>query len=432
MDDLSGMEKDEGEQRGGSFGSGFLTGVLAALLGIGVFLFGWSAAEHISRTRDGASEEMDKGAEILTDYHTLSKLDEVQNLIGENFLKEADGEELSSFLFKGIAAGLHDDYASYYSVDELQSVLDASQGEYFGIGTTLLEDIESHEIRVNEVYAGGPADRAGLQTGDVLLAVDDTVVSDQGLTKIVSLIKSKKEEFTLRIFRPETQEELEFVLECSDVELTFVESEMLDGNIGYIRLEEFTGNAVEQFEDAVKALDGQGMEKLIIDLRDNPGGRLDSVCDMLDDLLPEGLIVYTEDRHGERKEKRSDGDQLITCETAVLVNGGSASASEIFAGAVQDYGLGPVIGTQTYGKGVVQNTYILSDGSAFKMTTEKYFTPKGQDIDGNGITPDIVVEEQDFEEKPEEMSESEGAAAADDFADAAYDPVLERALEALG
>lgn len=431
---------------GSPFGSGFLAGFLTALLGIGVFLAGWSAAQHISRVRD-RDAAADLGAGVLTDYRTLSKLDEVQNLIEQHFLNDVDSGELSSYLFKGAAAGLEDPYASYYSEEELESVLDSSRGEYRGIGTTLREDIETHQISVDEVYAGTPAETAGLCPGDILLAVDDTEVSDQGLTEIVSLIKSKEDTFTLRVFRPETQEELELELECGDVELSYVEYELKEGRIGYIRLTEFTEKAVEQFEEALQALDGQGMEKLIVDLRDNPGGRLDSVCEILDDLLPEGLIVYTEDRNGERSEKRSDKDQMVTCEIAVLVNGGSASASEIFAGAVQDYGLGPVIGTQTYGKGVVQDTYILSDGSAFKMTTEKYFTPKGQDIDGNGITPDIAAEEPDGGaedgEEPEtadgdmdaaepETAEEPGTADADrNAAGESADPVLEKALEVL-
>lgn len=448
-----GNEPDTDRTRGSSFGTGFLAGVLAVLFCMGIFLCGWSTAQHISGSRDAEAEN--KGAEILTDYHTLSKLDEVQNLIEEHFLREIDSEELASYLFKGVAAGLKDVYASYYSEEELQSVLDSSRGEYYGIGTTLEEDVETQEIRVNEVYANSPADMAGLQPGDVLLAVDDVVVSDQGLTEIVTLIKSKEDAFTLRVFRPESGEELELELECGDVELSFVEFEMKDGHTGFLRLTEFTEKAVEQFKEALKELDRQGMEKLLIDLRDNPGGRLDSVCEMLDAILPEGLIVYMEDRDGNREEKRSDGKQMVNCEIAVLVNGGSASASEIFAGAVQDYGLGPVIGTQTYGKGVVQDTYILSDGSAFKMTTEKYFTPKGQDIDGNGITPDIVIEEPEDDEEPGDLSAggepeaegesetssvggrpenetgSEGITAGEESVDEAYDPVLEKALEAL-
>ncbi|MCD7817495.1 MAG: S41 family peptidase [Lachnospiraceae bacterium] len=201
---------------------------------------------------------------------------------------------------------------------------------------------------------------------------------------------------------------------------TYVSYEMLADQIGYLQLTEFTESAVEQFRDAVEDLNGQGMEKLIVDLRDNPGGLLTSVCDILDEILPEGLIVYTEDKNGNREEYMADDEQSVTCEVAVLVNGSSASASEIFAGAIQDYGLGPIIGTQTYGKGVVQKTYYLSDGSTFKLTVENYYTPNGQEIDGNGITPDIVAEEGDDEENSETDIETD-----------ADDAVLERALQEL-
>ena len=169
-------------------------------------------------------------------------------------------------------------------------------------------------------------------------------------------------------------------------------SQMMEGQTGYIRILEFDTVTVEQFQEACQELEAQNMEKLIVDVRDNPGGNLDSVCEILRGLLPEGLIVYTSDKDGEIEEYRCDGTQEWTKPLAVLVNGNSASASEIFAGAVQDYGIGTVVGTQTYGKGVVQRTFLLDDGSALKITTEKYYTPMGRDIDDEGILPDVTVE----------------------------------------
>ena len=169
------------------------------------------------------------------------------------------------------------------------------------------------------------------------------------------------------------------------------------------------------------------MQALIVDLRDNPGGLLTSVCDILDEVLPEKLLVYTEDKNGEREEYYSDQSRTVDCEIAVLVNGGSASASEIFAGAMQDYDRGPIIGTKTYGKGIVQRTFPLSDGSAFKMTVEKYYTPNGQDINGNGITPDIVVEEA----KDDTENATDAENTGEDAAEKNEDPVLEKALEVL-
>lgn len=407
----------EGIDAGRSFAGGFVAGIIAAALCVLIFLFGWDLARRsgVQHRDSGTSDGL--GAEALTDYHTLSKLGEVQSLIEQHFLKDVDSETLSAYLFKGIAVGLGDDYSNYYSEQELTSVRDSARGEYWGIGATMAEDPQTHEISVEEVYEDEPAERAGLRAGDIVLSVDGVSAAEQGLDATVALIKSKEETFTLEVLRPDTQEELALMVECGDVELVCVSSRMLEDGVGYLRLTEFAQSAVRQFREAVQELNRQGMKKLIVDLRDNPGGTLDAVCEILDEILPEGLIVYTEDKDGECTEYRSDAKRSVTCAVAVLVNGNSASASEIFAGAVQDYGLGPVVGSQTYGKGVVQDTFLLSDGSAFKMTTQKYFTPAGQDIDGNGITPDIAAEE-----------EEEGAGQPDGEP---RDAALERALEAL-
>ncbi|MCD8012798.1 MAG: S41 family peptidase [Lachnospiraceae bacterium] len=356
------------------------------------------------------------GAKVLTQSSTLSKLSEVQQIIEDYYLDEVDGELLEAYLFKGIAAGLDDDYASYYTAEELSDVVDSTKGEYYGIGASIGTDTDTGAFYVAEVYADSPAEEGGLQAEDVVRAVDGDAVDDLTLTELVTLIKSK-DTFVLTVYRPDTEEELDLTITCSDVIPTYVTYEMMEHSIGYLKLTEFTESAVEQFREAVEDLYDQGMEKLIVDLRDNPGGLLTSVCDILDEILPEdSLIVYTEDKDGNRDEYNSDDEQSVTCEVAVLVNGGSASASEIFAGAIQDYGIGPVIGTQTYGKGVVQKTYSLSDGSAFKLTVEHYYTPNGQEIDGNGITPDIVVENT----ASENLEEESGATDA---------PVLTRALQ---
>ena len=177
------------------------------------------------------------------------------------------------------------------------------------------------------------------------------------------------------------------------VENRTVKTEMKEGGVGYLKITEFDSVTYEQFQNGLETLEKEGMTALVVDLRDNPGGNLDTVCQILDLLLPEGTIVYTEDKNGERVDtKTSDDEHQFTKPLAVLVNGRSASASEVFSGAVQDYGTGTIIGTQTYGKGIVQTLYSLSDGSCLKLTTAQYFTPDGRNIHGEGITPDIVVE----------------------------------------
>lgn len=264
-----------------------------------------------------------------------------------------------------------------------------------GIGITLMMERDTGKHVVAEVYEDSPASEAGLQAGDVLVSVDGTALDGMNLDDVVSMLKSKEGAFSVEIYREETGETLETELVCEEIVLQYVESEMLEDGIAYLSLSEFTELSVTQFREAIQTLKEQGMEKLIVDLRGNPGGLLTAVCDILDEILPESLIVYTEDKNGERQEYYTDDKRTVDCEVAVLVNGRSASASEIFAGAVQDLGIGPVIGAKTYGKGVVQDTYFLLDGSAFKFTTQKYFTPNGQDIDGTGITPDVIVEEAD-------------------------------------
>ena len=185
---------------------------------------------------------------------------------------------------------------------------------------------------------------------------------------------------------------MDFTLKRAKIEVPTVEYKMMDNNIGYIQVTEFDDITVEQYKTALEDLTNQGMEGLIVDLRDNPGGLLSSVCSMLDEMLPEGLIVYTEDKDGNREEEKSDAEHQFTKPLAVLINGNSASASEIYAGAIKDYGTGTLIGTQSFGKGIVQRIIELGDGSAIKLTISNYFTPKGNNIHKIGITPDIVVE----------------------------------------
>jgi len=202
---------------------------------------------------------------------------------------------------------------------------------------------------------------------------------------------SDKESVVLTVHRENVEEPMKIKVSITDVELPSVFHEMLDDQIGYIRITEFKGVTCEQYREAFQNLDEQEMKRLIVDLRDNPGGLLDSVCEILREILPEGLIVYTEDKDGNREEQTCDGKNELQIPLAVLVNENSASASEIFAGAVQDYGIGTIVGTTTYGKGVVQSIRQLSDGSAIKLTIANYYTPKGNNINKIGIKPDIEV-----------------------------------------
>ena len=245
-------------------------------------------------------------------------------------------------------------------------------------------------VEISEVFAGSAGEAAGLKAGDILMWIDDQEVSGMSTTEISDYVRSK-DEVRLVVARPETGEQLEMTVTLSSVNVMTVTGELLAEGIGYIDITEFIAVTPQQFADVYSDLLSEGMTKLIVDLRGNPGGLLASVCDVLRQILPEGLIVYTQDKYGEREEEYCDGTSRITMPMAVLINGGSASAAEIFAGAVKDYELGPLIGTTTFGKGIVQSIYPLSDGSALRLTSAKYYTPKGNHIHDIGIEPDIEV-----------------------------------------
>ena len=319
------------------------------------------------------------------------KTGEIEELINAYYLDEIDGQEVEDTMYTGMVAGLEDPYSVYYSKEELESMEESISGAYSGIGATLTQDPDTGELSVVSCFDGTPAQEAGLQPGDVITGWNGKSVEGIELSELVSKIKTDPEEqLTLEIERD--GETLEVELTRREVQIPTVEYEMLDNQIGYIRLVEFDEVTADQFKEALEDLENQNMEKLIIDVRNNPGGVLQVVCDMLDQLLPEGMIVYTEDKNGNRKEYTSDEEHQFTKPLAVLANENSASASEIFAGAIQDYGIGTIVGTTTFGKGIVQRTFYLSDGTGVKLTVAKYYTPKGHDIHKKGITPDVEIE----------------------------------------
>lgn len=346
--------------------------------------------------------KMTRRAAVSTDSEKTETLDmnlsqvkkktgEIEELINAYYLDEIDGQEVEDTMYTGMVAGLEDPYSVYYSKEELESMEESISGAYSGIGATLTQDPDTGELSVVSCFDGTPAQEAGLQPGDVITGWNGKSVEGIELSELVSKIKTDPEEqLTLEIERD--GENLEVELTRREVQIPTVEYEMLDNQIGYIRLVEFDEVTADQFKEALEDLENQNMEKLIIDVRNNPGGVLQVVCDMLDQLLPEGLIVYTEDKNGNRKEYTSDEEHQFTKPLAVLANENSASASEIFAGAIQDYGIGTIVGTTTFGKGIVQRTFYLSDGTGVKLTVAKYYTPKGHDIHKKGITPDVEIE----------------------------------------
>ena len=395
---------------------GFVTGVLAALLFVFILLSGRDLVPRMKALWSGNDEENEKKetTDVLTSAATREKLEEVERLINAYYLNGIDEENLSDYLFLGVAVGLDDKYADYYSKEDYEKTLKENEGVYFGVGCMLTQNAEDGSITVMDVYENTPAQRAGLQVGDRILAVDGETLEQVKLSDLVKRIRAMDRDFEMELSRPGEEGTRKIVIACERLEIQTVETRMLDETAGYLKLSEFDMISVDQFKKGVDRLLEQGAEKLIFDLRSNPGGMLTAVCEVVDYLLPEGLIMYTEDKKGNRQEYKSTNAHQVALPAAVLVDENSASGAEVFAGALQDRGAAVVIGTRTYGKGVVQNTFRLSDGSAIKFTISNYYTPAGKNIDGQGITPDYMVKE-DTSTVSETLS----------------DPAIKKALEVL-
>lgn len=380
---------------------GLLTGVLLTAVLVIVGRFGLQLRKSAVQ-----STQAENGELVLTTSGMEEKLDVIQRLINTYYLDEIDNDEVESYLYKGVIAGLGDPYAAYYTAEEYQSMMDSTSGSYYGIGVEVSQNMNTGVITVVTVFSGTPAEEAGLEPGDILYTVDGTEVTGEDLNTVVSMIKGEENTTVeIGIVREGEKDTLTFQVERRNVEVPTVEYEMLEGNIGYIALSSFDDVTYAQFMEALNTLEDQGETALIVDLRNNGGGLVSSVCNILDELLPEGLIVYTEDKYGNREEQTSDAERCFDKPLAVLVNGNSASASEIFAGAIKDYGIGTIVGTLTYGKGIVQKIYPLGDGTAIKLTTSRYYTPNGNNIHGIGIEPDVEVE-RDTESRTDNQLEA--------------------------
>ena len=338
------------------------------------------------------------------------KMELLNSLIDRYYIGDVDETDLSEGVYKGYIEGLGDPYSVYYDEEETKQMSESLSGEFGGVGALMSQDRETGVITVLQVYDGSPAQEAGMRDGDTLYKVEGEEVTGEDLSDVVSKVKGEKgTQVTLTVLRADTGDEEELTITRDTIEAQTVSCEMKEGNVGYIRITEFDTVTYEQYKEALEDLEDQGMERLIVDLRSNPGGNLDTVCDILDLMLPEGLIVYTEDKNGEREEYTSDEENQFDKPLVVMMNGYSASASEIFAGAIQDYGLGQIVGTQSYGKGVVQSVFDLQDGTSVKLTIAEYFTPNGRSIDGEGITPDVEVEYQYDENNPDADNQLEKA-----------------------
>ncbi|MBH1942457.1 S41 family peptidase [Mobilitalea sibirica] len=323
----------------------------------------------------------------------IEKLELLEMIVDNYYLENVDDKVFEDGIYKGFMSSLEDPYSTYFTKDEYKALVESSSGIYHGIGATVSQDVKTGIITIVKPFAGGPAFKAGLLPGDIIFKVEEEEVTGLDLSEVVSRMKGKEgTEVHISIMREGEVEPLEFTITRREIKVPTIEYQMLKDKIGYIVISEFDEITISQFKNAMTKLEEDGMKGLVVDVRNNPGGLLHSVVRILDRLLPKGLIVYTEDKYGNRLEEKAIDSKRCNLPIAVLINGNSASASEIFAGALQDYEAATVVGTTSFGKGIVQKVIPLTDGTAVKLTISKYFTPKGRNIHGTGIAPDIEVE----------------------------------------
>jgi carboxyl-terminal processing protease len=335
------------------------------------------------------------GAESVINDESIAKVEAIEEVIDKYYYKDEDIDKdaMIEGMYAGIVDSLGDPYSVYYTAEEWESLMEDTEGIYYGIGAYLSLDEATGLAKISGVIADTPAEEAGLRENDIIYQVDGESIQGLELSEIVSKVKGTEGTTVhLTIIREGETDYLELDVERRQIETPTVTYEMYDNEIGYIQIKEFDEVTTDQFTealDAVKAADAKG---LILDLRGNPGGSLPVVVEIARNILPEGRIVYTEDKYGEQEEYTCDGKNELQIPLVVLVNGNSASASEILAGAIKDYNKGTLIGTTTFGKGIVQRVLPLTDGTAMKLTISAYYTPNGNNIHGIGIEPDIECE----------------------------------------
>ena len=405
------------------FWQGVLVGALITVFG-GLIVIGASSfilmmgraalnvEEHVQTVEAGSEAEEEKKALDLAEIS--QKLMLLKQKVDQDFYFEEDTDSMEEGIYAGMMAGLGDPYSCYYTAEQYEELMVDTQGVYCGIGAMISQNLETNVMTIIRVFEGSPAAEGGLLAGDMISKVDGRDVTQEELDIVVNnYVKGEENtEVTLTVFRPSVNDYLDITMTRKSVEVPTVEHQMLTDDIGYVLITQFEMVTAQQFKDAVKDLESQGMKKLMIDLRSNPGGVVDSAVSIAAYMLPEGDILTPRYKNGQEdvyrtkdKKLRVDSSQVggfpqysvldedeLDIPIAILVNENSASASEILAGAMKDYGRATLVGTTTFGKGIVQNLYPLKDGSAIKMTVAKYFTPSGYDLHEKGIEPDVEVE----------------------------------------
>lgn len=341
------------------------------------------------------SEKSGKVSGAAIDWNKVTdKEEEIYNTIDEYYLNGIDNDKMKDGIYKGMVDSLGDPYTVYYNTEEYKQFTSSSSGTYSGIGVAVSQNVTTGAITIVKTFKKGSGEKEGMKPGDVIYKVEGKKIEGLELSKVVSMIKGEEGTF-VKVTVLRDGKEIEFNLERKKLEVDTVNYRMEDRSgkkIGYISVSEFDEVTASQFKSAISELNKEGMEGLVIDLRDNPGGLLDVTCEMLDRMIKKGLLVYTVDKYGKRVDEDATDSDSFDKPVAILVNGNSASASEVFSGAMKDYKAANLVGTKTFGKGIVQSIVPFGDGTAMKVTVSKYYTPNGVNIHGTGIEPDVVVE----------------------------------------
>ena len=384
QDAVPGEKPDEGsEGKGWLFILGFFCGLLLALITV-------LAAALLLGVRIRAKMP---AAGAVVDTATNNKIEQINGLIDRNFYRTGvDDDVLRDGIYRGMLDSLGDKYSEYYSPEEYEEIAESYEGAYYGIGAYMVYDDDLETAVIAGTIEDSPAEKAGLMADDILTEIDGTPAKGLDLNSIVLRVRGEEgTKVHLKLDRDGRDIDVDIVrarIESSTVKWEEVDDE----GIGYLRIIEFDAVTPGQFREGLDELKAEGIRGMILDLRNNTGGDFDAVCEIADELLPEGLIVYAMDKYGNKEEFTSDEEKKVDFPIVVLTNGYTASASEILSGAIRDSGLGKLVGTTTFGKGVIQNVYELKDGSAVKITVQNYFTPSGYDLNGIGLEPDVEIE----------------------------------------
>ena len=367
---------------------GVLVGILVAIIAVGILF----AVTGSGGGLPGAAPSYIGADGSAVNEESINKLSVLEQYIDYFYYKSSEitEEEKENGMYKGLFESLGDVYSCYYTPEEYKILEEQTQGVYYGIGAYVSQDVETGFCAISGVIKNSPAEEAGLMEGDIIYKVNGEDMTGLELDEVVSNIRGEEgSEVTLTLVRD--GKNMEVTLTRARVNTPTVDSEMLQDGIGYLQITEFDDVTTEQFNENMAQLKADGLKGLIIDLRGNPGGNVTTVCAIAEQLLPEGLIFYMEDKDGNKTEYKCDGADF-DLPLVVLVNEYSASAAEILSGAVKDAGIGKLVGKKTFGKGIVQNVIPLEDGSAIKLTIANYYTRGGNDIHLKGVEPDVEVD----------------------------------------